>query len=413
MFLASGQRGYLRRRHGGEPYGRAHRADPRSEPAAGASLIGDRPLNPARLLVAAVIVTFCAALPATVSGADAPTGKQVPNLQVDPLWPQFPETWIMGASAGIATDKFDNVWIIHRPASVTDKKACCKPAPAVMEFDPAGKLLQSWNGPGEGYQWPLDNDEHGIYVDYKNNVWIAGRGANGASENQILKFDSKGKFLLQIGRRGTGNDSNNTERLGQPADMAVYPQTNELFVADGYGNRRVIVFDADTGKYKRHWGAYGHRPDDAAPKTALYEGPGDAQFNQVHHVRISNDGLVYVADRLNRRIQVFRIDGTFVKEAFVRRHTKEATGTVSSLAFSSDPQQKFLYVADQTENQILIFDRQTFQELGSVGRFGRYAGQFVSPHNITTDSHGNLYVAEDLGGQRVQKFAFKGLTTRR
>jgi DNA-binding beta-propeller fold protein YncE len=210
-----------------------------------------------------------------------------------------------------------------------------------------------------------------------------------------------------------GNDSNDTERLGQPADMAVYPQTNELFVADGYGNRRVIVFDADTGMYRRHWGAYGHKPDDAAPKTPVYEGPGDAQFNQVHHVRISNDGLVYVADRLNRRIQIFRIDGTFVKEAFVRRNSKETAGTVSSLAFSADPQQQFLYVADQAENRILILDRQTFQELGSVGRLGRYAGQFVSPHNITTDSQGNLYVAEDLGGQRVQKFAFKGLTTGR
>jgi DNA-binding beta-propeller fold protein YncE len=365
-----------------------------------------------RYLVVAVIVTFCALLN-TVSNADAQTGKQVPNFQVDPFWPQWPETWIMGASAGIAADKSDNVWVIHRPASVTDKRACCKPAPAVMEFDPAGRLLQSWNGPGEGYQWPSENDEHGIYVDSKNYVWIAGRGANGASENQILKFDSKGQFLLQIGRRGMGNDSNNTERLGQPADMAVYPQTNELFVADGYGNRRVIVFDGDTGKYKRHWGAYGHKPDDAAPKTPLYEGPGDAQFNQVHHVRISNDGLVYVADRLNRRIQIFRIDGTFVKEAFVRRNSKETAGTVSSLAFSADPQQQFLYVADQAENRILILDRQTFQELGSVGRLGRYAGQFVSPHNITTDSQGNLYVAEDLGGQRVQKFAFKGLTTGR
>jgi len=367
-------------------------------------------LNSLRLLVVAAIVTICAGLLRTVPNADAQTGKQLPNLQVDPLWPQWPETWIMGASAGIAADKFDNVWVIHRPASVTDKKACCKPAPAVMEFDPDGKLLQSWNGPGEGYQWPLENDEHGIYVDYKNNVWIAGRGANGASENQILKFDSKGKFLLQIGRRGTGNDSNDTERLGQPADMAVYPQTNEVFVADGYGNRRVIVFEADTGKYRRHWGAYGNKPDDAAPKAPLYQGPGDAQFYQVHHVRISNDGLVYVADRLNRRIQVFRIDGTFVKEAFVRRDSKETAGTVSSLAFSADPQQQFLYVADQAENRILILDRQTFQELGSVGRFGRYAGQFVSPHNIATDSQGNLYVAEDLGGQRVQKFVFKGLS---
>jgi DNA-binding beta-propeller fold protein YncE len=366
-----------------------------------------------RFFVVAVVITFCIGLLTTISNADEQTGKQIPNLQVDPLWPQLPETWILGASAGIAADKFDNVWIIHRPASVTEKKACCRPAPVVMEFDPAGKLLQSWNGPGEGYQWPSENDEHGIYVDYRNNVWIAGRGANGASENQLLKFDSKGKFLLQIGRRGAGNNSNDTTRLGQPADMAVYPPTNEVFVADGYGNRRVIVFDADTGVYKRHWGAYGNKPDDAAPKNPIYQGPGDPQFNQVHHVRISNDGLVYVADRLNRRLQIFRVDGTFVKEVFVHRDSRETAGTVSSLAFSADPQQQFLYVADQTENQILIFDRQTFQELGTVGRLGRYAGQFVSPHNIATDSKGNLFVAEDLGGQRVQKFAFKGLTTHR
>ena len=358
----------------------------------------------------AVFAALCAGGLATVSQAQP--GKQLPAFKVDPYWPQLPETWILGASAGIAADPFDNVWIIHRPASVTEKKACCRPAPVVMEFDPSGKLLQSWNGPGEGYQWPLENDEHGIYVDYKNNVWIAGRGANGASENQLLKFDSKGKFLLQIGRRAAGNDSNSTERLGQPADMAVYPQTNEVFVADGYGNRRIIVFDADTGAYKRHWGAYGNRPDDAAPKAARYQGPGDAQFNQVHHVRISRDGFVYVADRLNRRIQVFHIDGSFVKEAFVRRDSKETAGTVSSLAFSGDPQQKFLYVADQTENQILILDRRTFEELGAVGRLGRYAGQFVSPHNIATDSKGNLFVAEDLGGQRVQKFTVQGLTSK-
>ncbi len=371
-------------------------------------------LNRARcFLVAAAVGAFCAGLISTIPGADAQNVGQLPVLQVDPFWPQFPETWMQGASAGIATDQSDNVWIIHRPASGTDKRACCRPAPPVMEFDSAGKLIQSWNGPGEGYQWPLENDEHGIFVDYKNNVWIAGRGANGTSENQILKFDNKGKFLLQIGHRGTGNNSNDPEDLGQPADMTVYPQTNELFVADGYGNRRVIVFDADTGAYKRHWGAYGNKPDDAAPKTPSYQGPGDPQFNQVHHVRISADGLVYVADRLNRRIQIFRIDGSFVKEAFVRRNSKETGGTVSSLAFSADPQQQFLYVADQAENRILILDRQTLVELGSLGHFGRYAGQFVSPHNIAADSKGNLYVAEDLGGQRVQKFVFKGLSARR
>src|SRR5579864_9108164 len=376
MFLASGDRADQRRRHGSAPYGRTHRA--------GASLIGDEelaPLNPARLLVVALIVTFCAALPATVSGADAQTGKQVPNLQVDPLWPQFPETWILGASAGIATDKLDNVWIIHRPASVTEKKACCRPAPVVMEFDPAGKLVQSWNGPGEGYQWPLENDEHGIYVDYKNNVWIAGRGANGASENQILKFDSKGKFLLQIGRRGTGNDSNDTERLGQPADMAVYPQTNELFVADGYGNRRVIVFDADTGKYKRHWGAYGQKPTDDKEQpydpAALEDEPGkphtgapSKNFSTPHCVMIAKDGLVYVCDRVNDRIQVFHKDGTFVKEAFIDPKTLRS-GSVWDIEFSRDPQQTYIYAANGVDEKINILRRDTLEVVTSFGDGGR------------------------------------------
>jgi DNA-binding beta-propeller fold protein YncE len=300
------------------------------------------------------------------------------------------------------------VWVIHRAAMVTEKKVCCKPAPIVMQFDQSGRMLQGWGGPGEGYEWPAEKNEHGIFVDHQNNVWIAGRGATGTSENQILKFDAKGKFLLQIGRRGKGTGSNDTENLGQPADMAVYPGTNELFVADGYGNRRVIVFDAATGAYKRHWGAYGNRPDDSASREQINQGPGNPQFNQVHHLRISKDGLVYVADRLNRRIQVFRIDGTFVKEAFIRRDTKESAGTVSSLAFSADPEQQFIYSADQTENVILILDRQTLQERGTLGRLGRYAGQFVSPHNIATDANGNLYVAEDVGGQRVQKFMIKG-----
>ena len=341
---------------------------------------------------------------APASGSSPP--RSAPVCHVDPSWPRVPENWIFGAMAGIATDSKDNVWIIHRSASVTLKKACCQSAPVVMQFDQSGRLLQSWKGPGDGYDWPLPNNEHGIFVDHRDNVWIAGRGATGTTENQILKFDSSGKFLLQIGHRGRGTGSNDTANLGQPADMAVYPPTNEVFVADGYGNRRIVVFDADTGAYKRHWGAYGNKPDDAAPRTTSNQGPGDPQFNQVHHVRISRDGFVYVADRLNRRIQVFTIDGKFVKEAFVRRASPEAAGTVSSLAFSGDQNQQYLYVADQAEDVILVLDRQTFVELGSCGRLGRQAGQFVSPHNIATDSKGNLFVAEDLGGARLQKFVF-------
>ena len=354
------------------------------------------------------ILLLCAAHgQAQAPGGATPASRNAPVCRVEPSWPHVPEDWIFGAMAGIATDSKDNVWIVHRAAGVTMKKACCKAAPVVMQFDPSGQLLQSWNGPFDGYEFPAPNNEHGIFIDHQDNVWIAGRGAPGTTENQILKFDNHGKFLLQIGRRGQGTGSNDTANLGQPADMAVYAPTNEVFVADGYGNRRIIVFDADTGAYKRHWGAYGKRPDDAASRTTSTQGPGDSQFNQVHHVRISRDGLVYVADRLNRRIQVFSIDGTFVKEAFIRRSSPETAGTVSSLAFSPGPDQRYLYVADQAEDVILVLDRQTLSELGSCGRLGRQAGQFVSPHNIATDSKGNLYVAEDLGGARFQKFTFQ------
>ena len=356
-----------------------------------------------RTLSVSLILVFCA----TYGQAQTPPPRNAPVCKVDPSWPTVPDNWIFGAMAGIATDSKDNVWVIHRAAGVTMKKACCRSAPVVMQFAPSGQLLQSWEGRTDGNEWPLPNNEHGIFVDHKDNVWIAGRGAQGTSENQILKFDTSGKLLLQIGRRGTGNDSNDTANLGQPADMAVHAATNEVFVADGYGNRRIVVFDADTGKYKRHWGAYGNKPDDAAPRTISNQGPGDQQFNQVHHVRVSRDGLVYVADRLNRRIQVFTIEGKFVKEAFVRRNSPEAAGTVSSLAFSAGSDQQYLYVSNQADDVIVVLDRQSLVEVASCGRLGRQAGQFVSPHNIATDSKGNLYVAEDLGGARLQKFVFE------
>src|SRR5213593_1185487 len=347
----------------------------------------------------------------------AQTQRQMPILQVDPYWPQFPENWIIGVGAGIATDAENNVWIVHRPGTVTEKKACCKPAPAVMEFSPSGKLLQSWSGVGEGYEWPLEKDEHGIFVDYKNNVWIAGRGTafasvpvrNGTSENQILKFDNKGKFLLQIGRRGKGTGSNDTTNLGQPADIVVYPPTNEVFVADGYGNRRVIVFDADTGAYKRHWGAYGNRPDDKASKARQATGAGPQQFNTPHGVTISNDGVVYVADRANNRIQTFTIDGTFLKEGFVKRDS-EGTGTAFGVGLSADPQQRCLYVADGSNERIAILDRKTLEEIGQIGRPGRKAGEFFHLHSLDVDPQGNIVTGESQG-YRVQKFIYKGLST--
>ena len=328
-----------------------------------------------------------------------------PVFEVDPKWPKMPAKFLWGVVSGVAVDSKDHIWVLHRPATLAPEEKgdiCCVAAPPVVEFDQAGNYVQGWGGPGQGYEWPLDLDEHGIFIDYKDNVWIcAGGGANSRVESQILKFTRTGKFLMQIGRRGQGKGSNDEQNLGEAADVFVNPKTNEVFVADGYRNRRVIVFDANTGAYKRHWGAYGRRPDDAAPATE--------QFNTVHHLRLSNDGQVYVADRRNKRVQVFTTEGKFEREVAIAPDTKVGTGTVFSIAFSADKEQRFMYVVDLSNAVVWILDRAKLEVLGSFGRMGQYAGMFMRPHNIASDSKGNLYVTEATGGRRVQKFDFRGV----
>jgi NHL repeat-containing protein len=337
--------------------------------------------------------------------------RKAPAFQVDPLWPKMPRQWILGQVSGLDVDARDHVWIIQRPWSVADdEKApnadapCCHPAPPVMEFDAAGNYIQGWGGAGEGYEWPAD--EHTIHVDFKGNVWISSAGGPRLptrKENQILKFTQAGKFLLQIGHRGMSRGSLDTDNFNNAADIYVYPKTNEVFVADGYANRRVIVLDADTGAFKRMWGAYGNPPDDAAPNRLQDEGPGPQQFNLVHGVRVSNDGLVYVADRRNNRLQVFTTDGTFRREIFIDRRTK-LLGTAFSVAFSPDAEQDLLYLADAGNGRVHVFDRRTLAEIGGFGRIGHYAGEFVFLHNVAVDSRGNVYTAEVGNGKRVQKF---------
>jgi DNA-binding beta-propeller fold protein YncE len=264
--------------------------------------------------------------------------------------------------------------------------------------------VQGWGGEGDGYEWPAD--EHGIHVDFKGNVWLSSAGGprlRERVENQLLKFTSDGTFLLQIGRRGASEGSFDTANLNNAADMYVYPATNELFVADGYVNRRVIVFDADTGEFRRMWGAYGNAPDDEVPNRPQYEGPGSPQFNTVHGVRVSDDGLVYVADRLNNRVQIFSLEGDFQREFFIERSTR-LLGTAFSIAFSEDARQEYLYVADAGNGRVHILDRVTLEEVSAFGRIGHYAGQFVFLHNVAVDSRGNVYTAEVGGGRRVQKF---------
>ena len=343
---------------------------------------------------------------------------QAPRFEVDPLWPKpLPNNWVLGWTIGVWVDEQDYVWIIHRGASGLNKNEigaevnppiaeCCRTAPPVLVFDPDGNLVRAWGGPGPGYEWPQSN--HGIHVDYKGNVWI---GGNGEKDAQILKFTKDGKFLLQVGHFGKNGGSNDPENFGRPAKIWVDPKTNEAYVADGYLNKRVAVIDADTGKMKRYWGAYGNKPDDTSLGPYDPKAPPAQQFrNPVHCIERANDGLVYVCDRQNDRLQVFRPDGTFVKEAFFAKNTLGA-GSVWDIAFSKDPGQKFLMLADGQNERVRVILRETLEEFASFGDGGRQPGQFYGVHSIASDSKGNLYTTETYEGKRVQKFVYKGISS--
>jgi len=334
----------------------------------------------------------------------------VPSFAVDPHWPKpLPNNWIIGQVSGVAVDSRDHVWIAHRPGSLTPNEigsaqdppisACCDPAPPVIEFDQDGNVVQAWGGPDTHDPWP--NAEHGIYVDFQDNVWIA---SSGASADVVLKFSSEGERLLQIGEFGETGGSDNTTLLGGPTDIAVDPVTNEVYISDGYGNRRVIVYDAESGEYRRHWGAYGETPDDS--ELEPYDPEADplrTWRTPVHSVRISNDDLVYVSDRVGNRFQVFQKNGEFVTEKLIATETL-SMGSVWDIDFSPDAEQTYMYVADGTNNKVWTLTRDNFEIVGEFGRNGRYAGQFHWLHSIAVDSHGNIYTGEVDTGMRVQRF---------
>jgi hypothetical protein len=344
-------------------------------------------------------------------GALATCAQDPPNYRVDPFWPQeLPNNWIIGQVGGLTVDRNDHIWVLQRPstntvdeigASLTPPRSqCCFPAPPVLQFDKQGHLLRSWGGPGEGFDWP--KTEHGIYVDKDGNVWI---GGNAPTDRHVLKFKSDGHFLMQIGHPSADPpNSLRTDILGRPAGIEVDSEAHEVFIADGYMNKRVIVFDSDTGAFKRLWGAYGKPPDDADPGAYTPGAPLDQQFRTpVHCLHISRDGLVYVCDRVNDRMQVFTKQGKFVKEFVLRPETLGA-GSVWQFAFSIDEQQKFLLVADGENNVIWTLRREDGAVVGQSGHNGRNAGQFHWLHQVASDSAGDLYTGEVDTGKRIQKF---------
>lgn len=373
---------------------------------------------------------------------DDAQASMVPVFEVDPEWPKLPNDWRLGPVTKVSVDQHDHVWLTHRYRGVKDGAA----APSVMEFDAAGNFLQGWGGPSEEYDYP--DSEHNIFVDHKDNVWITGsspvESTTVNSDDMLLKFTTEGKFLMQIGGRNVSGGNKDTTSVNKPGDLFVSAQTNEVYVADGYGNRRVIVFDAETGAFKRMWGAFGSEPVDepgvsggrgitggpavtvppaetmgAAPAPSAprpprppldTEGPGAPVFQSpVHGIAVSNDGLVYVGDRVSRRFQVFTTAGEYVTQVFINR-AGPARVSVCGIILSPDEEQRFLYIADYGNSRIVVLDRKKLEVLYQFGMRAATPGNFQGVHHLAVDSNHNLYVGEVTPGNRIQKFIFKGLS---
>ena len=352
------------------------------------------------------------------SSVAASTDIMAPHFLVDPYWPKpLPNMWAMGNTIGVDVDERDHVFIVHRNddsqfGGDTDigllggVSECCTPAPPIIEFDPAGNVVNAWGGPVEGaeYVWPASN--HGIAIEANGNIWI---GGNGGGDSHVLVFTRNGEYIRTIGVPGEDRDSNSEIHFGRVAEIAMDFEANEVYFADGYRNRRVAVIDVTTGALKRYWGAYGNTPDDSADVTYTPGQPGPQQFRgPVHCAQPSNDGLVYVCDRGADRVQVFRKDGTFVREVVYNPATLNQ-GSTWDIAFSQDPDQEFIYLADGQNFKISVIRRESMEVLYTFGQGGRQPGTFYAPHSVATDSEGNLYTTETYEGSRVQKFVYQGI----
>jgi len=357
------------------------------------------------------------ALPVLMGGeARAQSDLRPPEFRVDPAWPTIPDGWVLGEVTSISVDRHDNIWVLHVPQSIPEAERA-NAAPPVLEFDASGNLLRSWGGPGDGAEWL--GREHGIFVDADDFVWIGGRAGwprenpPGNSDDMIMKFTTDGERVLEIGRRGQSTGNLDTENVSQATDVFVDTEANEVYVADGYGNNRVVVFDSETGSFKRMWGAFGNPPPPTSEPNVPVPQPqttpeGPEEFGLPHAIKVSRDGVVYVADRINNRIQMFTREGEFLKQVRVTNEDSTVVPVPAGFAFSPDQDQQFLYVVDSGPMRIVIFDRQTMAQTGAVGMRGTEAGEFDIVHHMAVDSNGNLYTAEIVNNRRAQKFVLLG-----
>ncbi|HET9426138.1 MAG TPA: hypothetical protein VFO55_12255 [Gemmatimonadaceae bacterium] len=361
-----------------------------------------------------------AAIEVSAGATEARQMVQAPRFEVDPMWPKpLPNNWVLGNVIGVGVDSRDHVFIVHRHDTVLETEGgamganpvseCCAAAPPVIEFDPEGNVVAAWGGPQPNapYVWPGSN--HGIAIDDANNVWIGGNGGGPNWDSHILKFTHDGKFLQQIGTPGQAANSRSTTHFGRVAKVSFDFAAREAFVADGYGNKRIAVLDMNTGAIKRFWGAYGNVPSDSNYGAYNPDVPLIPQFRTpVHCAEPSADGHVYVCDRVNDRIQVFTKDGKFVKERQIAPRTR-GDGSVWDIAFSKDPQQKYIFLADGKNERIYVIDRLSLDIITQFGDGGRQPGQWFAVHSIATDSKGNIFTTETYEGKRIQKFVAKGI----
>jgi hypothetical protein len=344
--------------------------------------------------------------------AHAQVSLRAPEYKVDATWPTLPNGWVLGEVTSVSVDRNDNVWVLHVPQSIPAEQRA-NAAPPVLEFDSDGKLLRSWGGPATGAPWL--GREHGIFVDANDFVWLGGRAGwprattPGVSDDMIMKFTMDGELVMQIGKSGASTGNLDTENVHQATDVFVDTQAKEVYVADGYGNKRVIVFDSENGKFKRMWGAFGNPPPATFGPNAPTPQPqttpeGPPEFGLPHAVKVSNDGVVYLADRINNRIQMFTREGEFLKQVRVTNEGSDVVPVPAGFAFSPDREQRLLYVVDSGAMRVVIFDRRTMTQVGVVGSKGKNAGEFDIVHHIAVDSKGNLYTAEIVNNRRAQKF---------